>query len=46
MQDNTTHVISSRATTILHSLILEQAAFYTQIMYNFCRCLAKIILQS
>jgi hypothetical protein len=46
MQDNTTCEISLSFMAILHGFILEQAAFHTQIMYNPCRRVAKIILWS
>jgi hypothetical protein len=35
MQDNTTHVMSSRATTMFHGPVLEEAAFHTQIPGSF-----------
>jgi hypothetical protein len=30
----------------LHGHVLEQMAFHTQIMYNLCHHIAKILLQS
>jgi hypothetical protein len=32
--------------TILHGLVLEEATFHTQIMYNLWHHIAKILLQS
>jgi hypothetical protein len=32
--------------TILYGLVLDQAAFRTQILYNLCCCVAKILLRS
>jgi hypothetical protein len=46
MQDNTTRKLSSWATAIWHGLILEQATFRTQTIYNLCRRVAKILAQS
>jgi hypothetical protein len=31
---------------ILHGLVLEQVAFHTQILYNLCCYVAKILLHS
>jgi hypothetical protein len=43
MQDNTTREFSSWVTTILHGLVLEQAAFHTQTIYNLCHRVDKIL---
>jgi hypothetical protein len=46
MQDNTTHEISTLSMEALDGHVLEQAAFHTQISYNLCHHVTKILLQS
>jgi hypothetical protein len=46
MQDNTTRGFSTWPMGTLDGHVFEQLAFYTQIPYNLCHHIVKILLQS